>query len=160
MDRRDITNPPNQHITLWETNVPLFSGIKAMHIIIKSKDPSFQNFEEIMSLLNVVLSGHNIFTNHIQQQFWMQPFITLTQLFAFTGVFASWNMSTLSQANEKDTSSKLIMIGQLFCWGPSKINNHFLDSLWLVTASKTLWPCHSTFLTHLNLACCCGIWLL
>lgn len=34
----------------------------------------------------------------------MQPLITLTQLFPFTGVFTSWIMSTFSQANEKDTN--------------------------------------------------------
>lgn len=87
--------------------------------------------------LNILWSGCYIFTN-IRQQSWMQPFITLAQLFP-----SSWIPSTLSQANEKDTDSKLIMIGQLFHWGLSRINNRFLDIHWqpllgLGTALQTL----------------------
>lgn len=168
MDRQGIhqTSIPQKDINLWETNVPAvtnhFCHESDAHATIKPKDPSFPNPK---NNLNILWSGCGNFTNRIRQQSWMQPFITLAPVFPFTGVSASWIASTLSQANEKDTSSKLIMIGQLFRWGLSKINNHFLDSRWqpmlgLVTPRKTLWRCHSTFLTHLNLACCCGVWLL
>ena len=77
--------------------------------------------------------------------------------------FDSWITSTFCHKNEKDTTSKLIMTGQLFQLRLSKINNHFLDCIWQpllvrVTLSKTLWHRHFTFLTHLNLACQGDVW--
>lgn len=48
----------------------------------------------------------------------------ITHYFKITLSFASWTTSTFSQANEADTSSKLIMTGQLFHWELSKISSH------------------------------------
>lgn len=70
------------------------------------------------------LSRQNIFTV-VWQQSWTEPLITLKLLFPSAGAFASWTTSTFSQANEADTSSKLIMTRQLFHWELSKINSHF-----------------------------------
>lgn len=38
--------------------------------------------------------------------------------------------NSFSSTNEEESTSKLIMMGQLFQWGLFKINSHFLDSSW------------------------------
>jgi len=155
-------------VTLWETNVPpvtnnLWHESDARHVLPRIKGPQFSKHRfNIKSCLFsqyrlIRLQYFFLYTQHMQQQSWMQPFITLTQLLLFTGVFANWITSTFSQANKKDASPKLITIGQLLWCGLSKINFHFLGSHWqpmlgLMTASETLCGC-ATLLPHLNLAC-------
>lgn len=83
--------------------------------------------------LYIAWSRWNPLAWRVEQQTWLKSFIELPQLFLFRlerPPAGSLSLSARQNEKKDDTTSKLIMIGQLFQRGLSKINNYFLDSVW------------------------------
>lgn len=74
------------------------------------------------AVLLPVCAGWDTFVQNVREVPPDETFLFINSFFSLfsTGLFASWITST----------SKLIMTGQLFHGGPSRISSHFLDSFW------------------------------